>query len=294
MSTGLDTTPLEGKEPLRGDAQAIIEVTRAAAWPQDLNPEIPQSLVVPAGASLEIPDVEHFLPQPRRRRGTYRPATVDAFVDYTRRLANETTTVWVHPTSGRIVAVIDDHTPTEAAWREHTVELALQETPEWRYWLGADGRMMSQEEFAEHVEGGLEEIVNPDAAVMLEVAQTFHASTSAQFRSSTRLASGEQRLQYDEEVKAAAGGSGDLTVPTELVLAIAPFVGEDPYRVTARLRFRLRAGTLTLGYRLDRPEAVQRDALSKIADRLGEQFTNTYLGEPPTSSSSPFARALGS
>lgn len=268
------------------DAQAIIDAARAAGKPRPLDTDKPEAVIVPEGATLTIPDVSRFRDRPRRKSGTYRPATVDAFVSYTTRHHDaEHTTVWVHPTSGRVVAVFDDHSPTDAAWREHTAALSLQVTPEWAYWKGHDGQMLSQEQFAEHIEGGLDEIVEPDAATMLEIAQSFHATTAAQFRSSTRLASGEQRLQYDEEVKAAAGASGDLTVPTMFLLAIAPFVGEEPYKVAARLRFRVNRGALTLGYRLDRPDAVVRDALEKIADRLADSFPQTYVGDPPSASS---------
>lgn len=141
--------------------------------------------------------------------------------------------------------------------------------------------MMTQVEFAEHIEAGLEEIIEPEAASMLELAQNFHATTDATFRSSTRLQSGEQRLQYDEEVKASAGASGDMTVPTAFLLGLAPFVGEDPYKLAARLRFRVNGGRLTLGYVLDRPDRVRRDAIEQIAERLGVRFPNSYVGTPP-------------
>lgn len=264
------------------DASVILDAGLTLANPRDLDLDKPQALIVPAGATLEIPDVDRFRDAPRRKHGRYRPATVDAFIAYgLKHASEESTTVWVHPTSGVVVAVFDDHDPLVPGWREHRSELRLTPTPEWLYWTGKDGEMMVQDAFAEHIEGGLEEIVDPAAAVMLEIAQSFHASTSAQFRSATRLASGEQRLQYDEEVKASAGSAGELTVPTELTLAVAPFIGEDAYRVKARLRFRVRAGSLTLGYRLDRPEAVVRDALEKVTFKIGGHFAQTYLGDPP-------------
>lgn len=275
-----------------GDAAAIIAAALAAAEPVRLEPDPAVSVhtvVVPDGASLERIDLEHLLPGPRRRKGTYRPATVDAFADYVERFEEPRSSVWVHPTSGRVVAVLNDHLPRDAAgdgvepgWRDHLAELKLAHTPEWLYWTGQDGNTLSQEAFAEHIEAGAAEIVEPDAATMLEIAQTFHASIGGTFRSSTRLSSGEQRLQWDEEVQASAGKTaGELAVPTEIVLAVAPFVGEEPYRVTARLRFRVRSGTLSLGYRLDRPDAVVRDALKGVHDRLADRFANVYLGEPP-------------
>lgn len=265
-----------------GDAQAIIDTAQSAGDPKPLLIDQPQALIVPEGATVEYPDLRAWRDAPTRITGTYRPATVDAFAAYVTELQGDATTVWVHPTSGAVVGILDDNTADGPGWREHRAELLLATTPEWDYWLAHDGEMQGQEAFAEHIEGGLEEIAQPDGATMLEIAQSFHATSSAAFRQSTRLASGEQRLQYDEEVKAAAGTAGDLTVPTTLKLAISPFVGEEPYAVAARIRFRLNAGRLTLGYRLDRPEAVVRDSLDKVAERLTLEFPHTYMGDPPT------------
>ncbi len=263
--------------------EAVIQAARETAVPyQVADPDQPLVFIVPEGATAQVPDMKWWRDAPTRATGTYHPATVEAFASYVERFASEALTVWVHPTSGRIVGVIDDNDPEGPGWGEHRADLRLATTPEWDYWIGNDGLMMSQEQFAEHIEGGLDEISQPDAATMLEIAQSFHATSSAAFRSSTRLHSGEQRLQYDEEITAAAGSAGDLTVPTAIELAVAPFVGEDPYKVAARLRFRLHAGKLTIGYKLNRPDAVKRDALERIAARLAGKFPQTYVGEPST------------
>lgn len=273
-------TELNSVREIGGTAE-VIRVTRAAAIPATLNPDVAQALVIPADAQLVEPDLSAWREAPVRRTGTYRPATVEALIDYVAWLmVKDQTTVWVHPTSGKVEAVFDDN-GVDPGYRQHRALLQLQPTPEWTYWAENDTKMMGQEEFAEHIEGGLEEIATPDAADMLEIAQSFHASKEASFRQSNRLTSGEQRLQYDETIQASAGKTGDLTVPTVILLAVAPFYGEDRYKVTARLRFRLSGGKLTLGYMLDRPESVKRDALEGIAERLSEKFERTFVGEAP-------------
>jgi uncharacterized protein YfdQ (DUF2303 family) len=140
---------------------------------------------------------------------------------------------------------------------------------------------MSQEDFAEHVEVGLDDIAEPAGADVLEMAQTFHAKAHSTFRQATRLATGETQFQYDEEVAATAGKTGTLEIPSVLKLALSPFVGEERYAVIARLRYRLSGGRLTLGYKLDRPQLVQRDALERIAEKLKEKFPLTYVDSEP-------------
>lgn len=263
-----------------GDTQAFIDAVRQTNTPQVLNPDQPQVLIVPAGAAAYEPDLSAWREAPTRRTGTYRPATVGAFTAVATLYANDETTVWVHPTSGRVVAVFDDNAGEQPGWGQHRAELQLKTTPEWDYWLAQDGKLLGQEAFAEHIEGGLEEIVTPDAADVLEIAQSFHASHEATFRSQKRLVSGEVQFLYDEEIKATAGTAGQLTVPTTILLAIAPFIAEDRAKITARLRFRLSGGKLTLGYLLDRPDAVVRDALESVAERLAAEFLRTFVGEP--------------
>lgn len=263
-----------------GDAAAIIEVAQTASGPRELNPDIPQALIVPAGSQLALPDLRAWRDHPTRRTGLYRPATVEAFAALGKLYADDSTTVWVHPTNGDVVAVFDDNPSVNPGWREHRALLQLQNTPEWLYWVAKDGQMMSQGDFAEHIEGGLEEIARPDAADVLEMAQSFHASHEASFRSQQRLASGEVQFLYDETIKATAGATGQLTVPTTILLAIAPFIAEAREQITARLRFRLSSGKLTLGYILDRPDSVLQAALEGVAERLAADFPRVFVGAP--------------
>lgn len=269
----------------KNDAQVIVDTALAAATPNELDADKLYAAIVPVGSRVELLDLDKYRSAPTRKAGTYRPATLDSFVSYVKTNLTDATTIWLHPTSGKIVAVLDDHHAEGPDWRQHKVELKLEHTPEWTYWVSQDGHMMGQEAFAEHIEGGLEEIKEPAAADVLEMAQSFHATVGSTFRSSTRLASGEQQFQYEEEVRATAGAKGDLTVPTMILLGISPFVGEDPYSLAARFRFRLSQGKLTLGYKLDRPESVIRDCIDKIEETLTKEFAEkcqVYVGDAPS------------
>jgi uncharacterized protein YfdQ (DUF2303 family) len=261
---------------------AVIEAAREGQTPVVLDPSKPTFVVVPDGVRPVEVDMTKWQSTPARVKATYRPATVDAFSAYVKRNSlHDYTTVWVHPTSGRIVAVIDDSGPESPGWGEHKVVLELETTPEWNHWLSKDGILMGQEEFAEHVEVGLDDIQEPSGADVLEMAQTFHAKTNSTFRQATRLASGETQFQYDEEIQAKAGATGTMEIPSVLMLGLAPFVGEKPYKVIARVRYRISSGRLSLGYKLDRPDLVRRDALDTIAEKLGNEFPLTYVGSEP-------------
>jgi len=265
------------------EAGAIADIAQAAADPKHLDPTKIYSVVLPADAEQDTLDLEGFLPAPRRATGTYHPATVASFVHYAanhRDLAH--TTVWVDQLAHKLLAVLNDHAPGEAAWGDHRVELTLIKTPEWQHWIAKDGRYLNQEDFAEHLQDGILEIRDPNAATMLEIAQTVQGKTKADWKTARRLDNGEVSFAYQEEIQASAGRSGHLEIPATFTLAIAPFYGEQPYEIGARLRYRIREGNLSIGYKLDRPHEVLVAVLGGMATRLREQdgFPNVYIGTP--------------
>lgn len=260
--------------------QAVIDAARETVIPHEFDPEKPTYVIVPAGSEIREVDMSKWRDYPSRATGIYKPATVDAFTDYVNGFFSDATTVWVHPSSGKIVAILDDSFAEAPGWRQHQAILELSRTPEWLHWLGKDGTLMSQVEFAEHIEVGLNDITDPPAADVLELAQSFHAKTDSVFRQATRLDTGETQFQYDEEIAATAGRTGQLSIPSSIALGIAPFVGEERYALTARFRYRLQAGKLSLGYKIDRPDLVTRDSLQRIEERLRESFSKTFSGEP--------------
>ena len=265
----------------RTDADAIRDIALAAATPEKVDPREVYARTSPYGASAEVIDLEKFLPEPRRTKGTYTLKTAGDFVAFVKGQAGDDLTIWVDDVGHKVTAVFNDARVGSPAWRDHRAVLALELTPEWEHWRGSDGRWMEQQAFAEHIEDGIGEIREPAAADMLELAQSFHATTTAEFRSATRLANGEVKVLYDEEVQASAGSKGEIPIPGVIHLALAPFVGEGVYALDARFRYRLSGGSIRLAYKLDHPERVLRDAVELIAEKLREEFEGrVYLGQP--------------
>jgi uncharacterized protein YfdQ (DUF2303 family) len=236
--TAPDFKPLEAELGAihAGDA-AIIQTAQEAVAPKELNVTELYAVRGEDGA-LEVLDLERYRVQPDRARCTVRPGTVDALSAYVKRHGIEGhTSVWVAPDAGRIIAVIDEHgadAVAEARFRQHRAELELLVTPEWEFWLKRDGELMDQQAFAEHIEEGLDDIREPDGATMLEVAQSIHGTNKATFRSGYKLENGELKFGYDEDVNIRAGDPqkhGELAIPHELKLAVAPFIGEPAFEL---------------------------------------------------------------
>ncbi len=267
---------------LEGTA-AVISTAQQAVALQPFDPDQDYAVVSPDG-SASLLDLEKFRETPDRPRGTFYPATIESLVGYvTTHKIDGATTIWVHEDSGKVVAVLDDHSQKAPAWRQHRVELNLRPSSEWVFWTKADNQLMDQETFANHLQEGLPDILNPDGATLLEIAEKFHANTEVKFRSGVDRTSGEVKFLYDESIEAkATTAAGDIAVPRKFTLMLAPFIGEDKVEVEANLRYSAKGGNLHLGYKLERPERVVEAALDRVANELAEKFDRVYRGTPAT------------
>ncbi|HYI79979.1 MAG TPA: DUF2303 family protein [Thermoleophilaceae bacterium] len=261
------------------DAQAVIDNALMGAEPEVLDPSKQYGIIVPANATHRVVDLEKFLPVPNRARATYKPSTVDAFMEVVDRLLEEgATTIWVDEgktSSGSagatVVAVLNDNAE-KAGWGDHRVELALKPSAEWERWLKLNGRFIKQLEFAEHIDRSLLDIANPDGAELLEIVQSIEGTETAAFKSTRRLDNGARGFRYEADIEASAGQEGELEVPTEFGLVLATFVGEVTQPVTAKLRYRIRGGELLMGYDLVNLDKILEDAVRDITGRISEKF----------------------
>jgi uncharacterized protein YfdQ (DUF2303 family) len=261
----------------------VADLAVAGVEPKKLDPnDGVVSVIVPAGAKHELVDLEKHRFSPWRQRGTVKVQTTDDLVRYVKRHDDPTsTTIWLDGDAHKVVAVLNDHRhvdedgPGGAEWGDHRAELVLRKTPEWLHWEGLDNKLVEQDIFSEHIERGLAEIREPDSATMLELSQSIQGSVGASFKSTRRLQDGTVELQYVEDPNVQAGPGGDIPIPAKLVLYIAPFVGESPVLVEARFRYRVRQGKVWLGYSLDRPWEILREAI----DRVGVELMTTFESE---------------
>jgi uncharacterized protein YfdQ (DUF2303 family) len=223
------------------------------------------TVTTPAGWQREFFTVEPAMPCPAMSRGEVcvHNAVSFAAAVLQRRLAELLPVIYADETALSLVAVLNDDHDVTPGWRDYRVRLALRRSPEWEAWRAVDtatcaGGLLSQEAFAEFVEDHLADIVEPAAADMLEIAQTFHATVASNFRQGARLRDGRRQFNFEEDIDAKGGETGEMVIPATVRLRLRLFVGGGPVATTARLRWRLREGKLTLGFKLDQPDDLER------------------------------------
>lgn len=225
---------------------------------------------------------------PARKTGTVTVRDVASFAAYYNKHSDDDSEVFADIGEATVTAVLDAHHGAEeyaARWQQHRVVLALQETLPWQRWLEFDRQMRPQVAFAEFLEDNYRDIApggTVKAADLLEIAQSFQATTKADFVSGQRLSSGEFELTMAEQTTASAGRKRNITIPAEFDLAIRPYEDCDPKVVAARFRYRAGPDGLKLGYFLNDPARHAEQAVKDIAAKVSAAISGKtiMLGVP--------------
>ncbi|MFF7550897.1 DUF2303 family protein [Streptomyces canus] len=216
-----------------------------------------------------------------RKTGTTTVRDAESFLAYWTKHHDDNSEVYADNERLTVTAVLDANETAQPRFGGHRLHLALRETETWKQWARFNGELMGQDEFAEFLEDHLPELLEPSAADMLEIAQSFQAAQKVDFQSASRLNSGQRQFQYVETVQSKAGQKGQLTVPETFVIGLVPFDGSVGYKLTARLRYRIGQQGLRLGYKLDRPEETRKTAFADVVKAIGEQIDTPVMNGTP-------------
>jgi len=264
--------------------QAVIDVAQAATAPRTLALGEYHVLALGDGKHQTIDLTgDQYRDTPKRKRGEITVRDATSFLDYFGKHSDDGSEIYADVEALRVTAVLDAHQadPGGARWGGHRLVLALRKTPSWLAWADKDGALLEQKAFAEFVEDNLVDIVAPSGATILEIAESFHATSKTAFTSGTRLANGDTKLAFSDETTAKAGRKGDITIPSVIKLGLRPFEGSDPYELTARFRYRLEKDELRLGFRLDRPADVLTAAFADVRTALAAAVVQPVLNGTP-------------
>lgn len=222
---------------------------------------------------------------PRRLTETIRTLSAESFLEYFNRFATESSTILADNTKNEFMAIIDFHESHDKAnWKSHKLLYACPTTKEWNCWFEKNNEKMTQEDFAFFLEENIREIVEPNGAVMLEIAATLKASNNVDFRSAIRLNNGEIQFNYIEKIEGAAGVNGQLSIPEKFKLLLTPFIKGPSYEIEARFRYRVHSGGVHIWYTLIRPHVFLDDALTEVFEKIKTGMSKGHMYLAKTSS----------
>lgn len=240
----------------------------------------------PSGFDLE--DLRQFMhPHPDRVRAVVTHNSVVSFCEYVNRFKGVYSTIFASVLEApyEFTAILDYHGTDEGDmfpdWGTHVAKLVLTQTDEWKTWMESNNRSFNQVEFAAFIEDNLNDIVEPDGATMLELALNLNATQESGFKGKLNLQNGDVGLVVDQQTDAVAlGKNGEIAIPKELSIKLAPFRGIEQSTIQARFRYNLRPPKLTLGYQMIRPKALLDAVVGDAHDLIcAETKLPVYSGD---------------
>ena len=229
---------------------------------------------------VRVEDTDKYAATPRHVEAHRQVTDAASFVAYVNRHKTPGSEVYAHIPTSNVVAIIDSHegTDKDPGWQKHRLTLALEKSKAWLAWEAADGKLVTQETFADFLDDRYLDVIEPSAAQMIDIARTFQAKTKVDFTSAVRETSGDVHIGYVEETAAKAGQKGDIEIPSKIQLALRPYVGGPIYSIWASFRYRLNGGDLRLGFKPERPENVLEAAFADIVTEIREGRTDKRDG----------------
>lgn len=213
-----------------------------------------------------VTDLQSYKDGPRRIKEAVKVTTARSFIKYVADFNTDYTAVFADLKGEKFTAVMDYHDPVNGpAWCEHKVHYSCPTDSRWKTWLEQDGKAMSQTNFAIFIESNLIDIVSPSGAEMLTISKELQAKKKIDFKSGQDLSNGDVQFTYNEQT---TGSAGQMEIPQEFKLGIPVYEGGAKYEVTARLRYRIQEGVLTMWYDLLRPERMAEDAFQEVKAQI--------------------------
>jgi uncharacterized protein YfdQ (DUF2303 family) len=221
-------------------------------------------------ATVVRESVEDLLLHPLLKRATVAIRDAASFIAYVKAFAEGSTLIFANLGDRTVTAIMDYHEPTgPARWGRHRAQLTCLLTEDWKRWIAANKKSMSQIDFAQFLEDNVPNIAEPAGGTVVEIARTLEAKKAVNFSSSIRLDNGEHQLLYEETMTGTAQ-KGTVLIPSTFTLGIEPFEGAGLYRLDARFRYRIDSGAVKMWVDLVRPEAVIEDAFKRTRQQIAE------------------------
>lgn len=231
---------------------------------------------------------------PRRLRGTAVHKELASFIEHVNRQKDASSVIWADPERCGLAAILNYHRPAALAspdapagapgkprWGDHRALYTCPWSTQWRVWVGANEKWMSQETFGQLIEDNMGDLANPDPemesdrdmptpAKVLEVARHLVVYAWHNFERKINVSDGTGTFTWKKDNEVA----GSTKVPKGFLLGIPVFDAGAVYRLPVRLRYQVDAGAAKFQISLYQPHVVIRDAFDQVRT---EAATGTAL-----------------
>jgi uncharacterized protein YfdQ (DUF2303 family) len=221
----------------------------------------------------EVKSLEAYLDAPIRIRRALIVTTLESFNRYYNEFKDAdgdgNSRIYVDQETVSAVGVLDDHQSkggddlTLASWCDHRVVYKCPYSRQWEAWMMMDRRKVNQIEFAEWLEDRTQDVSEPSGTDLLALCLDLQIHRRVVYGSARRLETGEHSFSYTEDNE-----TGTVQIPATITLGIPVFQDGTNYAITARFRYRLVEGNLTLWFELVEPQKYVEDAFNEVIEAV--------------------------
>lgn len=212
-----------------------------------------------SSSEIKIKDLEEFANAPYRLKAAEQFIDAGSFATYVNRFATNDTLLFGSVSKKTVTAQIDYHGVGAPSWRTHTATLQSIATPEWNAFTSASGKWFKQLEFAEFLEQWNHVVISPDAAELSEVALNLEGSVDGRFAAKINRFNGSVTFNFQEETT-----TGQVRVPTQIVIAVCPFHHSPLQDVRVLLRFRINDGHPIFQIVIPNAPLIEEESLKQL------------------------------
>lgn len=246
----------------------------------------PDSLLRPLAVvpdDHKLIELERFGKYPTRTRKTVDLTTAASFYRYVDRFKTDESVAFVTPNldtvnaNSTIATVVFDYDgPESPRWGAHQVNLKARPSLPYSLLQQLHEKFYAQPDFAKMLKKLARFATAPDAATMLEIAQSLTLTSAGEFENLYDDVTGSVKLNYSLAVSAKANSAAqkkDLDVPGHFEFQMPVMEGGDPQTISCEFRYRVPPSAeakLALGISIVDKEYIEKDALDAVATGIVE------------------------
>ncbi|AYD87687.1 hypothetical protein [Caulobacter phage Kronos] len=212
--------------------------------------------------------------------------TQDSLVSYVNDFKDHGSRLFASISASTITAVLDYHQGATSAletggddahgvdagkadFGQHVVTLKLPYSEEWDRWTKADGQLYDQQTFARMLHENRLEIIEPDAATIIEAVRDLRAARNVSFTPDVSLMHNTESFVLSD-VTDVSRRTGELSIPSAFVLRVPVYFGGEVIQIEAQLRTDTAEGKLKLGFKLMRRENIRQQVFQRVVSAVAE------------------------
>lgn len=199
----------------------VIETFLANGGGETSYPDTKQQVAV-IGAGQSVVDLEKFRPTPDTIKVDRKFDDLRGFVGYINDFKSDETIIFAG--RERIEVVFDYHSKDAPRWGNHKISFTYQRSARWKLWESKNNQWMKQRDFADFLDSGLNEVVEPQQGGILSVVKDFLATIKAEAIAEITEGGGTS-FNYSEVTKGGSNKKTEVLVPESIGIQVAPFEG---------------------------------------------------------------------